>query len=63
LHEKLLASKDQSATHHDALEFPDGRTVLRTFLCEGQVATVLELPARPMTAAEEDAQRRISYVG
>jgi hypothetical protein len=32
-------------------------------MCEGQVATVLELPTRPTTAAEEDAQRRISYVG
>jgi hypothetical protein len=63
LHEKQLASKDKSATHHDALEFPDGRTVLLTFLCEGQVATVLQLPARPMTAAEEDAQKRVTYVG
>jgi hypothetical protein len=63
LHEKQLASKDKSATHHDALEFPDGRTVLLTFLCEGQVATVLQLPARSMTGAEEDARRRVSYVG
>ncbi len=31
--------------HHDALEFPDGRTVLLTFLQEGQQATVLQLPA------------------
>ena len=30
------------------LEFPDGRTVLLTFLCEGQVATVLQQLARPM---------------
>jgi hypothetical protein len=63
LHEKQLASKDKSATHHDALEFPDGRTVLLTFLCEGQAATVLQLPARPVTAAEADAQKRVSYVG
>ena len=45
------------------IEFPDGRTVLLTLLCEGQRATVLQLPARPMTAAEEDAQKRVSYVG
>jgi hypothetical protein len=32
-------------THHDALEFPDGRSVLLTELCEGQCATVLQLPA------------------
>src|SRR5262249_18027629 len=31
--------------HHDALEFPDGETVLLTRLCEGQHATVLQLPA------------------
>ena len=31
-------------THHDALEFPDGKIVLLTFLHEGQQATVLQLP-------------------
>jgi hypothetical protein len=31
--------------HHDALEFPDGEIVLLTRLCEGQHATVLQLPA------------------
>ena len=36
---------DRSDVHHDALEFPDGRTVLLTELCEGQHATVLQLPA------------------
>jgi hypothetical protein len=30
--------------HHDALELPDGRTVMLTTLCEGQRATVLQLP-------------------
>jgi hypothetical protein len=40
--------------HHDALEFPDGETVLLTRLCKGQHATVLQLPAspRPVDAAE-----------
>ena len=44
--------------HHDALEFPDGEMVLLTRLCEGQHATVLQLPAspRPVNAAEQ--QRR-----
>jgi hypothetical protein len=51
------------AAHHDALEFPDGRTVLLTLLCEGQAATVLQLPAQPATAAEADAQKRVTYVG
>ena len=56
-------NKDKSAAHHDALEFPDGRTVLLTLLCQGQAATVLQLPARPVTATEVDAQKRVSYVG
>ena len=30
--------------HHDAIEFPDGSHVLVTLLCEGQHATVLQLP-------------------
>jgi len=30
--------------HHDAIEFPDGSNVLVTQLCEGQRATVLQLP-------------------
>jgi hypothetical protein len=29
-------NKDKLAAHHDALEFPDGRIVLLTLLCEGQ---------------------------
>ena len=37
-------------THHDALEFPDGRIVLLTFLKEGQTATVLQLPAAAVGA-------------
>jgi hypothetical protein len=31
--------------HHDAVEFPNGKIVLLTSLCEGQKATVLQLPA------------------
>src|ERR1039458_5633999 len=30
-------NKNKPAAHHDALEFPDGRTVLLTHLCENQV--------------------------
>jgi hypothetical protein len=48
--------------HHDVLEFPDGEIVLLTRLCEGQHATVLQLPAsgRPVSAAE--GQKRDSLV-
>ena len=55
-------NKDKVAAHHDALEFPDGRTLLLTRLCEGQAATVLQLPAEPASAAEAEAQKRVSYV-
>ena len=56
-------NKDKMAAHHDALEFPDGRTVLLTLLCEGQEATVLQLPAQPRTDEEAREQERVSYVG
>jgi hypothetical protein len=56
-------NKDKVATHHDALEFPDGRIALLTTLCEGQQATVLQLPAEPKTAVEAQSQRRAAYVG
>jgi hypothetical protein len=56
-------NKNEPLKHHDALEFPDGHIVLLTRLCEGQEATVLQLPARSTTAAEADAQKRVAYVG
>jgi hypothetical protein len=56
-------NKEQPRVHHDALEFPDGHTVLLTDLLEGQQATVLQLPAKPATAAEEKAQERVAYIG
>ena len=37
-------NQEVPSTHHDALEFPDGKIVLLTFLEEGQRATVLQLP-------------------
>jgi hypothetical protein len=56
-------NKDQPRAHHDALEFPDGRIVLLTMLCDGQEATVLQLPAQPKTEAEAEAQKRVAYFG
>jgi hypothetical protein len=43
---------DNPHTHHDALEFPDGRVVSLQQIVPGQVATVLQLPnqAKPETA-------------
>ena len=49
--------------NHDALEFPDGKTVLLTRLCEGQKATVLTLPTQSKTANKEEARRRVAHVG
>jgi hypothetical protein len=47
---------DNAVTHHDALEFPDGQVVLLTRLCEGQQATVLQLPAGARPADVEKAE-------
>jgi hypothetical protein len=47
---------DQPNTHHDALEFPDGKTVLLTELCEGQRATVLQFPAQRVTTERTQVQ-------
>ena len=46
-------NEDHPDAHHDALEFPSGRIVLVTRLCEGQVATVLQLPAGSQPARDE----------
>jgi hypothetical protein len=49
-------NKDKPFTHHDALEFPDGKIVLLTTLKPGQQATVLQLPATPENVkANEEA--------
>jgi hypothetical protein len=56
-------NKQRAVTHHDALEFPDGHVVLLRFLCEGQQATVLQLPAEPKTPRELENQKRAAYVG
>ena len=48
---------EHAASHHDALEFPDGQVVLLTRLCEGQRATVLQLPAAGHPAAAKEAVR------
>jgi hypothetical protein len=49
---------DNAVTHHDALEFPDGQVVLLTRLCEGQRATVLQLPAASRPAGQQRAAEK-----
>ena len=56
-------NKEHVATHHDALEFPDGKIILLTSLSEGQEAAVLQLPAQLNTALEKEPQMRVAYVG
>jgi hypothetical protein len=56
-------NKQNPLMHHDSLEFPDGKMVLLTDLVEGQEATVLQLPAKPVTGAEAQAQERVPHVG
>jgi hypothetical protein len=45
-------------THHDAVEFPNGKIVLLTKLHEGQKATVLQLPASSQLTHEPLEQAR-----
>jgi len=54
---------DNPHVHHDALEFPSGQVVLVTRLVAGQRATVLQLPAQPMTASETESEKRAAYAG
>ncbi len=53
---------EEPNVHHDALEFPDGQVVKLTRLCEGQHATVLQLPASPRAMNEAPRQKRGSLV-
>jgi hypothetical protein len=39
---------DDPQRHHDAIEFPDGRSVLVTLLLPGQKVSVLQLPVNPV---------------
>jgi hypothetical protein len=51
-------NSEQPHLHHDALEFPDGQIVLLTRLCEGQHATVLQLPAFPRTSSQAEENKQ-----
>jgi hypothetical protein len=55
-------NQEKKWVHHDALEFPDSEIVLLTFLREGQVGTVLQLPAaeKPLASNAENKNTPIS---
>ena len=49
-----------SHQHHDALSFPDGKTVLVNLLSEGQHARVLQLPVIPREqSADGNAEKTV----
>ena len=53
-------NRQWSNTHHDALEFANGKIVLLTRLRPGQKATVLQLPVqRTFTKNSSDAEREL----
>jgi hypothetical protein len=53
---------DKPDTHHDALEFSNGQIVLLDRLCEGQQATVLQLPAALRFVTEAQEQKLNAHV-
>jgi len=55
-------NKEQASVHHDALEFPNGKIILLARLCEGQHATVLQLPAAPRATNEAEQLKCASLV-
>jgi hypothetical protein len=55
-------NKGQPSVHHDALELPDGQTILVTKLRAGQHATVLQLPASPREIAPEAKPHDVAIV-
>jgi len=46
-------NEDKPYRHHDALELPSGQVVLLTSLCEGQRATVIQLPVTERQPARQ----------
>ncbi len=56
-------NKETPYTHHDCLQFADGRQLLLTCLEEGQTCSVLQLPAAPKTPEEVKEQTRVEFVG
>jgi len=53
---------EQASVHHDALEFPNGKTILLARLREGQHATVLQLPVSPRATNEAEQQTAAAIV-
>ena len=54
---------DKPHVHHDALEFPNGEFVLLAGLCEGQFATVFQLPAVSRGAGDSEQEKTAGAEG
>jgi hypothetical protein len=54
-------NEDKLSSHHDALEFPNGESVLVTRLCEGQNATVLQLPVEQHVAPSTQQRQKDAF--
>ena len=54
--------KETELTHHDALEFGNGKFVKLTYLVTGQTCTILQLPAAPKNETEAKEQERLAVV-
>ena len=52
-------NSNQPMAYRDSLEFPCGQTILLTKLCEGQRATVLQLPAAPRVGTQAEERRAV----
>jgi hypothetical protein len=55
--------KEDPQRHHDAVEFPDGRSVLVTLLLPGQRVSVLQLPVNPAQISVPESKPAISPAG
>jgi hypothetical protein len=53
---------ERATVHHDAVEFTNEKIILLARLCEGQHATVMQLPASARPTNEAEQQKRASLV-
>ena len=54
-------NEGERMAHHDAVEFPDGKIVMLTFLPKGQEATVLQLPMQATAPASSDQAKTLVH--
>lgn len=56
-------NKGKTHTMHDVIEFNDNQSMWLGYVPTGQIATILQLPAKPKTVKEAAAQKRAAYAG